>query len=374
MSGVNPARDTGAALSAVAHALYELENGPDLVFVRSQAEAGGAAAVAIVDELAGLWEQYPVAAAAVEQLDEAAARKDEAGVASLLAPDGLLLPDGRSTGLAGFVAALRRRAEEVTADAARLAGTARQAVSQVDAAVVELAGLETRAAAAGAAADPELVAARSAVDAALAAVAADPAGAAPFVDVDRALDVARRRVELVESLRRDLPGDLAAAEAQLDEIRRLVREGTEGLAKARSRIAGAEGLLEPLDPSGLDGDERALGPWLDRITRQAAAGGWRAAAEGLERWRKVADGWLANAERVASANTAGVRRRNELRGLLTAYRAKAVARGGAEDEVLAQLHRAASDALHVAPCDLHVAEAAVRRFVDAVNQTSRSAT
>ena len=99
-------------------------------------------------------------------------------------------------------------------------------------------------------------------------------------------------------------------------------------------------------------------PWLARIEAEANAGGWKAAAGELDRWRRIADRWLADARLVAAANGPAVARRNELRGLLQAFRAKAVATGRAEDPELVGLHQSAEQALHVAPCDLPRAEAA----------------
>lgn len=49
VSAPGPVRDATAALSALAQLLYEVENGPDLVFVRARAEAGGAGVTVSAD-------------------------------------------------------------------------------------------------------------------------------------------------------------------------------------------------------------------------------------------------------------------------------------------------------------------------------------
>jgi hypothetical protein len=67
------------------------------------------------------------------------------------------------------------------------------------------------------------------------------------------------------------------------------------------------------------------------------------------------------------ANWTGLlERRTELRGRLEAYRAKATARGHAEDPELAVLHRVAHGVLFTAPCDLPEATRAVGRYQQAV--------
>lgn len=63
-----------------------------------------------------------------------------------------------------------------------------------------------------------------------------------------------------------------------------------------------------------------------------------------------------DALRVRESCAAPLAARQELRGRLDAYRAKARATGRAEDLTLEQLYRAAEDALYSAPCDLVAAE------------------
>ena len=146
--------------------------------------------------------------------------------------------------------------------------------------------------------------------------------------------------------------------------------GADGAALARAKIADPAGLLDPLDPSVVDGGgDDALAPWLARIEAQANAGGWKAAADELDRWRRIADRWLADARLVATANGKAVARRNELRGLLQAFRAKSLAMGRAEDPELVGLHQSAEQALYVAPCDLPRAEALVAEYLPPVNAT-----
>ncbi len=110
-------------------------------------------------------------------------------------------------------------------------------------------------------------------------------------------------------------------------------------------------------------------PWLDDIEAAARSRGPAAAASDLDRWRRKADGLLADARRVAAANGAPVARRNELRGLLQAFRAKSLATGRAEDPDLVALHHRAEQALYHAPCDLGRAEGLVGEYVRAVNAT-----
>jgi hypothetical protein len=388
------------ALSALAQTLFEAESSPDLVFVKSQADAGGPAAPAaaeVVAQLAELWARYPLAKDVVEQLETAVAGGDHAAAARLLGPGAVTLPDGGTMFVGALIDDLRARAAVVVAEAGRLAAAARAALSRLDDASATLQGLVARAGAVGAADDVEIEAATAALRDATAALAADPTDTGPVAAVDRALAAAGRRVEALERARHGLPAALAAARVDLDEIRRLIPAGAEAAALARSKIADPAGLLDPLDPAGVDGGgpgargtgdggtggggtggggtggggtaDGPLGPWLARIEAQAQARGWEAAATELDRWRRTADRWLADARRVAEANGAAVARRNELRGLLQAFRAKSIAMGRAEDPDLVRLHQAAEQALYLAPCDLPAAEKLVGEYLRVVNAT-----
>jgi len=63
---------------------------------------------------------------------------------------------------------------------------------------------------------------------------------------------------------------------------------------------------------------------------------------------------------------AAMDKRDELRGLLGAYKAKAARLGAVEDPGLAEYYDRARDLLWTAPCDLAAAEAAVTGYQRAV--------
>ncbi len=359
-------RGLGDALSALAQTLYEAENTPDLVFVKAQAGAGGpssSAATRVVDLLAELWARYPLAKDVVDRLGSAVAAGRHDEVAELLGPRAVTLPDGSTMFVGALIDDLQARAEVVVREAAQLAGAARKALARLDSAAALVQDLVGRAGAVGGADDVEVEAAAAALREATSAVAADPTVDGPLVALDRALAAAARRVADLERAQKDLPAELAPARSDLEELRRLVAAGVEGAALARAKIANPSGLLAPLDPALVE----PLGPWLARIEAQAGAGGWEAAANDLDGWRRSADRWLTDARRVAAANGAPVARRNELRGLLQAFRAKSMARGRAEDPELVSLHHAAEQALYVAPCDLTAADKLVSDYLRAVN-------
>lgn len=359
------AKRLDAQLSDVAGALYDVDSGGDVVFVRAQADAGNQTAAALVTSLGLAWERYPLAKDAVDRLDAAVAARDHAGVDALLGPAAVTLADGTTIGIAPLIQDVALRVDHLGQDVGRIAATARQAVARLDTARTVYQVLLVRAGAVGADGDVELTVVRDALDRVTAEVVADPATAGGLADLDRLLDAARDRVAVLERSHRELPGLLRATAAQVDEIDAVVAQAADALARTREKIAAPAGMLGVPDPTA--GGDRALRPWLDRIQAQAGTGAEEEAAAGLAGWHKAADAMLAEARAAAAANGAPLARRNELRGLLDAYRAKAAASGGDEDGRLSRLHAGAKDVLYRAPCDLGVAEALVRDYVAAVN-------
>jgi hypothetical protein len=113
-----------------------------------------------------------------------------------------------------------------------------------------------------------------------------------------------------------------------------------GLADLSAPLAGLQTLLA-------DGRLTRLASELERLDRELAS----------------ATASFKEAERAAVTALA---RREELRGLLGAYKAKAARLGGAEDAGLAERYNQARDLLWTAPCDLPAAEAAVSGYQQAV--------
>lgn len=183
-----------------------------------------------------------------------------------------------------------------------------------------------------------------------------------LVPLEEAVEGAEASVRVAAQARAELPERLADAEITLSMLDETIRVGADALAEARMKITDPVGLLEPLDALSLiDRGERALRPWLARITGSAAANP-RAAQAGLDAWRTVADGALVQARDVVAANEAPVAARNELRGRLDAMAAKARGRNLAEIPDVAAAHTRARDILWTAPCDLGDAAAAVEAY------------
>jgi hypothetical protein len=193
-------------------------------------------------------------------------------------------------------------------------------------------------------------------------LAADPLGAdLSALERVRAL-VARADAERTSAaeLRASLTSRLRAARTVAAEL----ADARRAADAARDAVAGRFGDHEISTVRGTD----PL-PELAAIEALAAAGHWALISPRLSAWNRQARERLAALRAAQSRNAGLLAERNELRGRLDAFRAKALSRGLGEDIRLGPLAQTARDALFQAPCDLAAARAAVDAYQDALSAT-----
>jgi hypothetical protein len=217
---------------------------------------------------------------------------------------------------------------------------------------------------------------------------ADLAGESHRPELDRA------RAQLEEVRRAVMCDPLTVGEASLDgvaaslgsvadDLRRLLQlrdnlatgiDQARGLmAQLRTTTAGAtaaraEALVKIAHPAVVDPLPVAdrVEQDLDRVTALSAQGDWRAAGNLLVQWTTRCRDALAEAERALAANRAPLAARDELRGRLDAYRAKAYRLGRLEEPATAALYARAQSVLFTAPTDLVAADTLVRQYQQAL--------
>jgi hypothetical protein len=338
--------------------------------------------------LAGLWQTYMAYTAVVDRVAELGggtrrpAKKDLPELTELLtgtsvtltrAPVPLARRDLADTGresltLDSSVAAMRRAFTEVAGVTSAVEAVWAEAGSRLDAAAEELSrlrpllpGLGDELAAAFGAAESSLASVRAAMN-------ADPLGL--WHD-------GRTDTSAADRLREQVRG-LAARVAELDRLRTQAQHRIDALnaataaaqaarqdttvawQRAAQRISG----LPPLPPGIAE-------PPLASLTALAAAGRWtrlEAELDRCERELTAAVNQTHDSERTVAT---ALGRRDELRGLLDAYKAKAARLGVAENADLAGRYDEAHDLLWTAPCDPAAAEAAVARYQQAILEEGR---
>jgi hypothetical protein len=173
---------------------------------------------------------------------------------------------------------------------------------------------------------------------------------------------------------------IAAAVARADELIQLQNEARQRVDEARTAATAARSARDdavaawqqaaakiaagalpppPAELADLSARLAGLGPLLD-------AGRWPRLASELDLLDRELATATARFHEAERASVAALAKRDELRGLLGAYKAKAARLGAVEDAALAERYDRARDLLWTAPCDLTAAEAAVAGYQQAV--------
>jgi len=166
----------------------------------------------------------------------------------------------------------------------------------------------------------------------------------------RAADIAR--------LRADAQRRIALAAAAVAAVRAAREDAASARDRAEAKIAAAS-LPTPADAAGLEARLAAL----DKLR---AAGRWARLSAELDTIEAEAAAATQRCREAQRAAEALLGRRDELRGLLGAYQAKAARLGAAENTELSTLYSQAQDLLWTAPCDLDASAAAVTRYQRAI--------
>ena len=337
--------------------------------------------------LATLWQVFSAYSAVVDQAAEAVAGRlgprELAAISELLAGRSVQLASGpaplagrdladpghEDLTLATAVARMRGAFSRVTevVSAAELVWT--EVAGRLDAAGAELARVTPLAATLG---DEALTGNLTAAQANLARLRDtlnsdplalwQPGGTVDTSEADRLAEqvtAAASRVDELVRVRDEAHQRIAEVTAAAAAARSARQDAVAAWQQAAAKIAA--GALPPPPPDLAD-----LSGRLDGLGAMLAGGRWTRLASELDlldRELATATAGFREAER---AVVAAMAKRDELRGLLGAYKVKAARLGAAEDATLAERYDRARDLLWTAPCDLAAAEAAVTGYQQAV--------
>jgi hypothetical protein len=190
-------------------------------------------------------------------------------------------------------------------------------------------------------------------------VRTDPLSIRPaaFDGVDAALGALRTRLEEAVRVRTEYDGRLRRIEDTIGLVR---------AAEDESRLVREQVLAKIASPVLPDLPESSAA-LADRLAAMGTVRGrWTDVAERVARLEEAAAGALEQARTTVRTIAGLLERRDELRGRLDAYRAKAGRLGGAEDPELTALYQRAHDLLWTSPCDLRRATAALSEYQRAI--------
>src|SRR5712691_701934 len=179
--------------------------------------------------------------------------------------------------------------------------------------------------------------------------------------------------------------EAGAAVTQVNELARVRTDADRRLAEIAAAIAEAQQAWQDATVATQRATARVAAPpgdplpdvsWLVRrtsgLTELKTAGRWTRLASELDAIDKQAANVIRRCKEVEQAATGLVEQRDQLRGLLDAYRAKAGGIGAAENAELDQRYQQAKNLLWTAPCDLAAATAAVNGYQQAILHLRRS--
>jgi hypothetical protein len=337
--------------------------------------------------LAGLWETYLAYSAVVDRVAElgvgahrptkkdlpeldsllTGARVQLARAAVPLAHRNLSDTGVRAVTLTDAVAAMRRSFSEVAEVTSAVETVWAQVNERLDAAEAELSAGLPRAAGLGQEVTAALHDAQASLQAARGAVNADPLGLYSGGVVDTsAADLVREQVAALTARIAELDRVRSQARRRIDALTAAVNAAQAARAaavRAWQHAAQRIAALPPLPPGIAE-------PPLDSLAALAAAGRWAALAAELDRCEGALAAAIGQTEECERSAATGLANRDELRGLLGAYKAKAARLGVAEDADLVTSYDQARDLLWTAPCDLTAAAAAVAGYQRAIQATT----
>jgi DNA repair exonuclease SbcCD ATPase subunit len=195
------------------------------------------------------------------------------------------------------------------------------------------------------------------LDAVTATATADPlsASAAEIEQLSASLRTIVSELEAALELKRGFERRLLESRERLDSLEGALSECARAREELARKISNVTAASDP-------GPHAQLGPELEVIAASAGRREWREAARALDAWTARVDSLMTQATTARAANRAPIEARNQLRGLLDAYRVKAARLGRVEDQQLAAVFQQAQSILYTAPTDLAQAAQLVRAY------------
>ena len=190
-------------------------------------------------------------------------------------------------------------------------------------------------------------------------------------DLDGLITEATHQMATIARGYDELDGDIAESETHLAELRVLRNRAATAHTQAGTKIVDAQGLIRTPDVAIIDG-ERGLASMADAL--RTGSDDWQQKRQELDEWMAKVVALREQLSRAYEHNSAPLRRRDELRGLLAAYWAKAAAVGRSEDPMLSDLHDDAHAALFISPTDLDRATMLVSAFGNAMRLPANAVT
>ena len=196
-------------------------------------------------------------------------------------------------------------------------------------------------------------------------VMTDPLGVCAIFDsqIEPVFHRSRAAMAKLEDQRRNLPGNLAHARDMIVTLGLVRDQNAQASEERAEKISGRGSPEQPLAAQRIT----ELGARLTYLERGAQTGPVDPVCAELENFMGEVKHLIEEEQRALDKNRVPLDLRRELRGRLSALRAKAVARGVAEDAKLVPIAQKASDLLHARPTPIEEASWLVSQYEARLN-------
>ncbi|PZO38648.1 MAG: hypothetical protein DCF19_15715 [Pseudanabaena frigida] len=236
---------------------------------------------------------------------------------------------------------------------------------QLDRAESEIADLQRQSASLGLSNSKELELAPQAIASFRDRIESDPLGTnASFNEIEQLIAKIRAEIDRFVQVQEKLKQGFTNARALLKQLIDLNQQAIASLAESQEKISDCDTYLRT--PLALEQIE-AVGQWLQRLETKFKEGSIGSLLIGLDNCTTKIKEYIAIETQTVNANRLPIQTRQELRGRLDALKAKALAKGFAENIQLAQLAEQAKQLLYTRPTSLKQAEETVKQYETILN-------
>ena len=213
---------------------------------------------------------------------------------------------------------------------------------------------------------PELAAAREKIGCLRDRIETDPLGVSDDFDREIQAPIARVKATLQQLAQQHtkVRESLAIAQQQLQQLKEIRAKAEAAFAESQEKVVDRSSLKTSLTNEQID----AIAQWLTRLENKYKEGLLNPVSIGLENWNAKVKEYIAAEQAALTANNAPLQLRQELRGRLDALKAKALARGLAEDPILSELAEKAKQLLYTRPTPLDKAAELVTLYEKHLNR------
>jgi uncharacterized coiled-coil DUF342 family protein len=196
-------------------------------------------------------------------------------------------------------------------------------------------------------------------------IESDPLGTSTsFDEINRQIAKMRGDIEQFVQAKAKLQARFSNAHTLLQQLITLNQEAIASFAETQEKISDCPSLASPLPLEQIE----AMEQWLKRLETKLQEGLTSPVSIGLENFIAKVNEYIAIEKKAIAANRLPIQTRQELRGRLDALKAKAIAKGHAEDLQLANLAEQAKQLLYTRPTSLKQAEETVKQYEVLLNR------